>query len=117
MDNGIVDAATTESTAGSDFLYDSLIRGEQIQSERMGHGLNLGDSFIRCLVSQHWQNRAKDLLSHNGILEGNVIHNRRSNLQTFRVGFSTDYNFRWIYQRTDTLKMFLIDDLSIVDIV
>ena len=83
----------------------------------MGHGLDLTDGFIKCLVSEHWQNRAKDLLTHDGILEGYVIHDRRSNPQMFRVGFSTDYNFRWIYQRADTLKMFLIDNVSIVGIV
>ena len=52
VDDGVIDASAPESTAGSDFFGGLLLFGEDIESQRMRHGVDVADGFIQCIVGK-----------------------------------------------------------------
>ena len=113
VDDGIVDTAAAKLTFCGHFLYIFFLFTEKIEGERTFHGIDPGDCFIQCAVSDDWQERSEDLFLHDSIFKGHVVKKGRSDLESIRIDISAkDYFFR-IEQSSDAFKMFLVYDLSV----
>ena len=113
MDDGIVDTAAAKLTFCGHFLYIFFLFTEKIERKRTFHGIDPGDRFIQCAVSDDRQERPEDLFLHDGIFKGHVVKKGRSDLESIRIDISAkDYFFR-IEQSSDAFKMFFVYDLSI----
>ena len=111
--DGIVDTAAAKLTFCGHFLYIFFLFTEKIEGERTFHGIDPGDCFIQCAVSDDWQERSEDLFLHDSIFKGHVVKKGRSDLESIRIDISAkDYFFR-IEQSSDAFKMFLVYDLSV----
>ncbi len=113
MDDGIVDAASAKATVSGDIAGCFFIPGEEIESQRMRHGMDVCHSFFQRIPGQHRQDGAEDFLLHDRIGEGYVVHDRRCNFQLFRQGGAAPDGLGGIHEFQDSLKMLFVDDFSI----
>ena len=77
----------------------------------MGHNIDAADHFIQVVIHQDRHNRAEDFFLHDRVGKCYVIHNRRFNTERFALRISAVYNFLFIDQTRDSVKMLFIDDL------
>ena len=84
MDDGIVDAASAKATVSGDIAGCFFIPGEEIESQRMRHGMDVCHSFFQRIPGQHRKEGAEDLFLHDRVREGHMIHNGRRDLLFLR---------------------------------
>ena len=117
MYEDIVDAATAETTSGSNFPGIFFIFSEDIKSQRMCHGIDLCYGTSERVIGEDRKYRTEDFLLHDRIFEGYVIKNRRLDLKCFTVGTTAADSFGRIDQTVDTVEMLFVDDLSIIPVL
>ena len=83
----------------------------------MGHGINSADNLLQAVIGQDRHKRTEDFFLHDPVRKGYIVKDRRFNLECFPVSLSALYNFLLIDQPKNTVKMFFIDDLSIIGIL
>src|SRR5699024_4994691 len=74
VDDGVVDAAAAEAAASGHFPCSLLVRGEDIQRQRMGHGIDPPDDFVQAVEYQDRHDRTEDLFLHDSVGEGHIVH-------------------------------------------
>ena len=114
VNDGIVDAAAAKMTSGKDFLFGSRIFGEKIECKRVRMSFNLPDRIIQVRISKHRKNRSKDFFTHNRIVPGDIFQDRRCNAQGRRIGLAATDQLIGGNQILQPVKMFFIDDFSII---
>ena len=114
VNDGIVDAAAAKMTSGKDFLFGSRIFGEKIERKRVRMSFNLPDRIIQVRISKHRKNRSKDFFTHNRIVPGDIFQDRRCNAQGRRIGLAATDQLIGGNQILQPVKMFFIDDFSII---
>ncbi len=79
--------------------------------------MDLGHGLLQAFEGQDGHDRSEDLLLHHGILKGNLVHDRRLDLEGLWIGIAAKYHLLAVYQGQDAMKMFFVDDLPVIDII
>ncbi len=117
VDDGVVDTSSAESAAGGDFFCRCFVRGKEIKSQRMRHGVDSGDYFFLTVEYQHGHEGTEDLFLHHRVGKTYVVKDRRLNTQCLPVRVTSLDHFLFIDQPKDPVKVLFIDDLSVIRIV
>ena len=87
----IIDTATTETAPRSYFPGGFFIVSEDVEGQRVRHGIDLCNSTSERIVGKNRKNRAEDFLLHDRIIECHMIQDRRLDLKRFTVCFAAAY--------------------------
>lgn len=85
VDDGVVDTAAAEAAARGHLPCGLLVRGEDVQRQRMGHGIDPPDDFVQAVEYQDRHDGTEDLFLHDSIGEGHIVHDRGLNAQSAAV--------------------------------
>lgn len=83
VDQGIVDASAAEGYPVLHIGDISLIGGEDVERQGAGMGADFLYRLLQGMVSQDRQERSENLLSHDRVFPGNVIHQSGGDPQLF----------------------------------
>ena len=85
VDDGVIDAAAAEAAARGHFPCSLFVRGEDVQRQRMRHGVDPPDDFVQTVEYQDWHDGTEDLFLHDSVGEGHIIHDRGLDAQSAAV--------------------------------
>ena len=114
VDDGIVDTAAAELAPGGHLPGNGLVGGEEVEGQRVGHGIDLLHGLIQRIIGEDGHERSEDLFLHHRVREGHVVHDGRLDLQRIRIGAAPQHHLVRIDQSADPLEMLLIDDLAVI---
>ena len=117
MNDGVVDTSAAKAAAGGDFFCRCFVRGKEIKSQRMRHGVDSGDHFFQIVEYQHGHEGTEDLFLHHRIGKSNIIKDSGFNAQSLSVRDASVDHFLFIDQPQDPVKVFFIDDLPVIRIL
>ena len=64
MDDGVIQAAAAEVAAVQHLALHGLVLAEEVEGQRMGLGLDVGQGGVQIGVGEHRQDGSEDLLAH-----------------------------------------------------
>ena len=117
MNENIVDTAATETAPRSYFPGGFFIVSEDVEGQRVCHGIDLCNSTSERIVGKNRKNRAEDFLLHDRIIECHMIQDRRLDLKRFTVCFAAAYELGGIDQSGNSGEMLFVDDLSVIFVI
>ena len=117
MDDHIVDAAAAEPAPLRDERLMGLVRGEQVERQRLGPAVQQRHRILQPVVGQHRKNGAENLLLHHRILPADMIQQGGFQLAAILPHSAAADQLAFVHKGAEPPQMPLVDDAAIVGVL
>ena len=114
MDDGVIQAAAAEVAAVQHLALHGLVLAEEVEGQRMGLGLDVGQGVVQIGVGEHRQDGSEDLLAHDGILPGHILHDGGGDAQAGLVAGAAADHLGRVDEPHQAAVVLLVDDLAVI---
>ena len=97
-----------------DLCHPLLVLRKQIERQGFGHAGEKIVDFIKGVKAENGQKGPEDLLLHNRVAPGYIVHHRGRDLQRFSVCVAAQHRFFPVDQAADPFKVLFIDDPAVI---